>query len=180
MYFIWYCLKILFTLNTGHFLCKKLLLLQGGCFECGNKSLLSREERPPLYAKRTASRSFLGAPYLHIEGLHKAEGRLRRGTEGASSLQRPSRSFVEGSENPSLRTTYLAAFCAKERPPTRLFRCRLRMWPLVAAAVVWQKNRKRVCVKRRLLFSRNMYVEYNRRNCESMRSYICSNIIVCC
>ena len=67
---------------------------------------LAEKKGPPLYAKRTASRSFLGAPYLHIEGLHKAEGRLRRGTEGASSLQRPSRSFVEGSENPSLRTTY--------------------------------------------------------------------------
>ena len=120
------------------------------------------------------------APLAFLEGLMKAEGRLWRGTVGAASLQRPPRSFQEGSENPSLRTTYLAAFCAKERPPTRLFRCRLRMWPLVAAAVVWQKNRKRVCVKRRLLFSRNMYVEYNRRNCESVRNYNCRNIIVCC
>ena len=76
---------------------------------------------------------FLG-PLAFLEGLMKAEGRLWRGTVGAASLQRPPRSFQEGSENPSLRTTYLAAFCAKRGR--------------VLEAVKWRRAAKkpRVCV----------------------------------
>ena len=108
------------------------------------------------------------APLAFLEGLMKAEGRLWRGTVGAASLQRPPRSFQEGSENPSLRTTYLAAFCAKRGR--------------VLEAVKWRRAAKkpRVCVCMyaflaekgyysivyiyRTYVHTQLHIEYNRRN----------------
>ena len=95
------------------------------------------------------------APLAFLEGLMKAEGRLWRGTVGAASLQRPPRSFQEGSENPSLRTTYLAAFCAKRG---RVFEAvkKEKSSKKTASACVCES----VCMLKTSLFSRERILHY--------------------